>query len=177
MAYTTDRTWVAGEVVTAAYLNTYLRDNMKWLSTDKPMVRAYRTASQTITNATYTGIQMTTEIFDNASIHSTTSNTDRFTVPSGAGGKWMVGSSVEWTWSSIGVFRVAAVSVDAAFEFQSSSPTTGASSTTPVAVAGIVSAAAAAIIRPTCYQDSGGDLTTAGVVAKQTGGWAVWIGV
>lgn len=38
-------------------------------------------------------------------------------------------------------------------------------------------AAPAAVIRPTCYQDSGGDLTTAGIVATQTGGWAVWIGV
>lgn len=177
MAYTTDRTWVAGEVVTAAYLNTYLRDNMKWLSTDKPMVRAYRSTTQTITTGTYTGIQMTSESFDNADIHSTTTNTDRFTVPSGAGGKWLVGSSVEWTWSSIGVFRIAAVSVDGGFQFQSSSPTTASSSTTPVSTFGLVSAASAAVIRPTCYQDSGGDLTTAGIVATQTGGWAVWIGV
>lgn len=33
MAYTTDRTWVTGEIVTAAYLNTYLRDNMSYLYT------------------------------------------------------------------------------------------------------------------------------------------------
>lgn len=177
MAYTTDRTWVAGEVVTAAYLNTYLRDNMKWLSTDKPMVRAYRTTTQTIPNATYTGIQMNIEIFDNADIHSTTTNTDRFTVPSGAGGKWLVGSGVEWTYSSIGVYRVAAVTVDGGFEYQNSSPTVGSTSVSPVSTFGLVSAASAAVIRPSVYQDSGGDLTTLGSGSKQTGGWAVWIGI
>lgn len=31
MAWTAPRTWVAGEVVTAALLNTHLRDNLLWL--------------------------------------------------------------------------------------------------------------------------------------------------
>lgn len=176
MAYTTDRTWVTGEVVTAALMNTYVRDNIKWLSTDKPMVRAYRTTAQSIANSSYDGIQMDTEIFDNANIHGVT-NTDRFTVPSGAGGKWLCGASVQWVWSTIGVYRIAAVTVDGAAEFQTSSPTVGTSSETPTTVSGIVTVNAAQVIRPAAFQDSGGALNTSTGFTKNVGGWAMWVGV
>ncbi len=34
MAWTAPRTWVAGEVVTAALLNTHVRDNLQVLNPD-----------------------------------------------------------------------------------------------------------------------------------------------
>ena len=92
MAYTTDRTWVPGEVATAAYFNTYLRDNVKWLSTDKPMARCYNTPGQSVNASSTTTLTYNTNRFDNASVHSTSSNTNRLTVPSGAGGKWLFGT-------------------------------------------------------------------------------------
>src|SRR4051812_2496693 len=97
MAYTTDRTWVTGEVVTASYMNTYLRDNLKWLSTDKPMARSYKAANFTH-NSTGNWIAVTqdSERFDNATMHDTSSNTERMTIPSGGGGKYLVGANCAW---------------------------------------------------------------------------------
>jgi len=47
--------------------------------------------SQTIANgATVYAIGYTTNNFDTSSIHSTSSNNDRFTVPSGKAGKWLI---------------------------------------------------------------------------------------
>lgn len=95
MAYTTDRTWVTGEVVTAALMNTYVRDNIKWLSTDKPMARAYASAAVShLTSGTSQALTLNTNRFDNGSIHSTTTNTERFTVASGAAGKWVYGAYI-----------------------------------------------------------------------------------
>jgi hypothetical protein len=174
MAYTTDYTWVTGEVVTAAMMQDYLSNNIKWLSTDKPMVRAYTSSVRAISTSSYVGIQMDVEVFDNANIHSTTSNTDRFTVPSGAGGKWLVGSQCEFIWSSIGVYRIAAITVDSVFEAQAGSVTFGSATSTPQVCTSLVSAASSAVIRPCAFQDSGGDLNTGN--GKNVGGWAFWVG-
>jgi len=92
MAYTTDRTWVTGEVVTAAYLNTWVRDNVKWLSTDKPMARAYNTPGQSVAASATATLLYNTNRFDNASLHSTSSNTNRMTIPSGGAGKYLFGT-------------------------------------------------------------------------------------
>ena len=36
MSYVTPRTFVAGEIETAAIFNTHLRDNIDWLATSAP---------------------------------------------------------------------------------------------------------------------------------------------
>jgi hypothetical protein len=63
MAWTTPRTWVTGEVLTAANLNLHLRDdlNMLWLG---PSAAVKRAATQSIPNATNTYVAFDTEIFD-----------------------------------------------------------------------------------------------------------------
>lgn len=103
MAYTTDRTWVTGEVVTAAYFNTYLRDNVKWLSTDKGFAWAYHNTTQSIANASFQSVVFNTNLYDNASIHSTSVNTERFTIPAAMGGKWLFGSSVSFAPNATGM--------------------------------------------------------------------------
>jgi hypothetical protein len=50
--------------------------------------RAHNDAIQSIPNSTSTALTFNTEAFDTDAIHSTTTNTSRFTVPSGKGGKW-----------------------------------------------------------------------------------------
>ena len=34
MAWTAPRTWVTGELVTAAFMNTYIRDNQTYIKTE-----------------------------------------------------------------------------------------------------------------------------------------------
>lgn len=51
---------------------------------------ATKTGNQSINNVTYTAVTFDAELFDTDSIHSTSTNTSRFTVPTGKGGKWMI---------------------------------------------------------------------------------------
>lgn len=50
----------------------------------------YKSASQSIANATYTAVTFDSENFDSDGFHSTSTNTSRITIPSGKGGKYML---------------------------------------------------------------------------------------
>ena len=91
MAFTTPATAVAGTILTAAWLNTYVRDNVAWLATDSPSCRAYNAPGQSLPAAVGTSLTFNSERYDNAAMHSTSSNTARITVPTGGGGKYLVG--------------------------------------------------------------------------------------
>ena len=117
MAYSTPSTFVAGNVLTAAQLNTNLRDNIAWMATDSPACRAYNNANISISNAAAapgTAITLNSERFDNAAIHDTGSNTSRLTVPSGAGGKYIMGCGGSWAASAGGNYRQTRIELNAA---------------------------------------------------------------
>jgi hypothetical protein len=59
-------------------------------------VAASGSSGKTNSDATFTSVDFDTEAFDTDGIHSTTSNTSRFTVPSGKGGKWLFLSIITW---------------------------------------------------------------------------------
>ena len=90
MAYTTPRTWTAGETVTATMMNAHVRDNMTDLRTAKHC-RAYATGTQSLTNNTFEAITFGAETYDTDAWHSTGSNTERIT-PLAAGLYLVVGS-------------------------------------------------------------------------------------
>lgn len=94
MSYTTPATFVAGNVLTAAQLNTNIRDNIAWAATDSPAARAYRNSLQSVTTGVSADITFDQERFDNAAVHSTAVNTNRFTVPTGGAGKYVLGATV-----------------------------------------------------------------------------------
>lgn len=56
--------------------------------------QAYNSAAQVIANSTSTPVTFDSESWDTSGIHSTSSNTSRFTVPSGMDGKW------QFSWSA-----------------------------------------------------------------------------
>ena len=77
------RTWVAGEVVTAAYFNANVRDAGNfWLTV--PVAEIRQTVAQSLTTAVGANITFDTEDTDNDNGHSTVTNTDRY-VPKTAG--------------------------------------------------------------------------------------------
>lgn len=65
--------------------------------------KAYHSTTQSINTGTWTAVLFDTEDFDTDAIHSTASNTSRFTVPSGKAGKWMFTSSLFFAANSTGV--------------------------------------------------------------------------
>lgn len=72
------RTWVAGEVVTAAHFNTNIRDVFNYLLA-KPIMKIRQTGAQSIPNNTHTALTFGAESFDTSGMHSTSVNTSRAT--------------------------------------------------------------------------------------------------
>lgn len=119
MAWTAVFTFLVGGVVTAAQLNSYLSDNTDYLKTDldthvaagpfsdhgvNPSVCAYHNAAQTIANATDTYLVFNSERWDNASMHSTSSNTGRLVAP--VAGKYLVTARILWAASNTAYHRI-----------------------------------------------------------------------
>lgn len=177
MAYNTDRTWVTGEVATAAYFNTYLRDNMKWLSTDKPMCRAYRSTTQSIPNVTDTAIALDSERFDNASMHSTSSLTER--VLSTIAGKFLCGGHIEWAAVSTGDYRSIGLRLNAStfIANHSGPPSTFVGSSGSGSPVTLYSFGLTDYVVLNAYQNSGGAMNVNASISYSPELWMLWVGV
>lgn len=82
---------MAAETLTAALLNTHVRDNENWLANDLPRCSAVRTVAQSIPNASLTLVSLTgTDEFDVGAMHDPVTNASRITVPSGGGGLYLI---------------------------------------------------------------------------------------
>lgn len=96
----TFRTWVAGEIVTAAYMNTNVRDAgnffLSW-----PVFEGRQTVAQALANNTLVEILFDTEDVDTDNGHSTVTNTNRYT-PQTAG-RFQVSGGVSYAANATGV--------------------------------------------------------------------------
>lgn len=90
-----------------------MRDNIAWLATDSPAARAYNNAALTITTGTDTVLTLNSERFDNASVHSTSVNTGRMTIPSGGGGKYLALAQIAWANDTGGDERLLQIIINA----------------------------------------------------------------
>lgn len=72
------RTWVAGEIVTAAYMNTNIRDAGNFFVA-VPLAVLRQTVAQSIPNGAFTALLLDTEDIDRDGGHSTVTNTSRYT--------------------------------------------------------------------------------------------------
>lgn len=89
MAWTTPRTWVAGEVLTSTLLNTHVRDNLNFLYSGRPAARATLPSAQTIPNATWTIIGLAGESWDYGNLHDVSTNNHEL-VLTAYPGRWIV---------------------------------------------------------------------------------------
>jgi hypothetical protein len=87
MTWTAPRTWAALERLTAALMNTHLRDNLLALSSP-PQCQAYKSTDTTITTGSTSLIAFDAETYDQdwgpgstGSMHSTSTNTSRIVIP------------------------------------------------------------------------------------------------
>lgn len=62
--------------------------------------RVYNSADISISNATPTALTFNSERYDTSSIHSTSSNTGRLTLP--IAGKWRIGATIDWDVNATG---------------------------------------------------------------------------
>ena len=158
MAFTTPATFVAGNILTAAQLNTYVRDNTAWMATDSPACRAYNSANLAVATSTDTALTLNSERFDNAAIHSTSSNTSRFTVPPGAGGKYICTGSITWASNGSGTYRACFLKVNGSIRIGQINAAPSASHGSDATVVAVYALAAADYVEMYAVQDSGGNV-------------------
>lgn len=103
MAWTTPKTFAVADVLTAADLNAYVRDNTKWLGTDRPHCRVRNSANISHTSTgNYQALTFDSERVDVGAMHDTVSNTGRITVPSGGDGFYAIGGQIEFASNATG---------------------------------------------------------------------------
>ncbi len=160
MAYTTPATFVAGNILTAAQLNTYVRDNVAWIATDSPSCRVFKSAAFAHNSSgNFLAVTFDSERFDNASVHSTSSNTERLTIPTGGGGKYVVGGAAAWVASASGTTRILGVGVNGIVTFAAATENRSSGTVVPYqSILTIYSMAAADYFTMPTFQDTGGTL-------------------
>ena len=117
--------------------------------------QAIRTGNgnQSITNNTQTAILFDSEQYDTDAIHSTSSNTSRFTVPTGKGGYWQVSFFFTWDSNSTGIRNIYLYKNGAFNAYLSSNPASANQGTNNATI--IYNYAAADYIEFYAYQNSG----------------------
>lgn len=80
MSWTAPRTWVAGETVTAAIMNTHVRDNLLAIA-PPPMFFGWQNTGQNLTTSVTTAVALDSEVQDSDGGHDTVTNNSRYTAP------------------------------------------------------------------------------------------------
>lgn len=93
MSWTTPRTWVAGEIETAAIFNTHVRDNLSYLGT-RTESRVTRVANLSIPNNTVTNVTWDTLTSQSDSFITVPGSTH--VVPAGLGGVYAITYQIVW---------------------------------------------------------------------------------
>lgn len=78
MAWTNPRTWTTGESVSAAQLNTHLRDNLSFLAAPDRAMGNRGAFAQTLSTATWTEMVFGSENYDTGGMHTTGGDNQQF---------------------------------------------------------------------------------------------------
>lgn len=126
--------------------------------------KANLAVAQSINNTTETAILFDAESYDTDSIHSLVTNTSRFTIPAGKGGKWLVAARALFNANTTGIRRISVyvggVLVDM-FQVRAGDGANGDS----VGITTTLSLSAGDYIEVFVYQSSGGALNVLGTGA------------
>jgi len=114
MPFTTPKTWSTNEVVTAANMNTHLRDNMSFVASP-PQCSVKGATSQSVATSTHTVMAAATENFDNDTMHSTVTNTSRITATTA--GRYLFTATLRFGSNATGV-RLLSFKVDATTTYE-----------------------------------------------------------
>lgn len=98
------RTWVAGEILTAANMNSNVRDAGNFFLS-VPVFEGRQTVAQSLGNNATTAITLDTEDIDTDNGHSTATNTSRYTAATS--GRYQLSGGISFTANATGVRTVA----------------------------------------------------------------------
>ena len=124
-----------------------------------------KAASQSISNATFTAITFASEQFDTSGIHDTTTNTDRFTVPSGKGGYWLFNGNCNFASNSTGFRQIALVKNGSLTGSEPNPATFSGSNDVAMPISAVFNLIAGDYMSLYAYQTSGGALNVDGTTS------------
>ncbi|MGW0805277.1 hypothetical protein [Nonomuraea sp. NPDC002799] len=100
------RTWTASELVTAAKLNTDIRDGFNFFRSP-PICRLTKSGSQSIAENATTAVTWEVEVIDRDAGHSTVTNVSRYTAQTA--GWYHLRASIQWEQSAFNKWKWADV--------------------------------------------------------------------
>jgi hypothetical protein len=121
----------------------------------------YNSASQSISNTTYTILTFDSEVFDTDSFHDTATNNSRITIPSGKGGKYLIVAKFHFAGNATGTNRLGGI-VKNGTNVGLFRGINGNSSSVGWNASVILNLVATDYIELEVYQDSGGSLNAIG---------------
>jgi hypothetical protein len=154
MAVPVPRTWVVGEVVTAAYMNG-VRDALNYLLAP-PLVDLSQNVAQSLPNNSLTAVAWDTEGYDSDGTHSTVTNTTRITFITP--GWYQYDGAITFDANTTG-YRLAAAYKNAV-TYKTGGRLPPSSSQTSIPVSGSMSVVAGDYLEIYALQSSGGALNT-----------------
>ncbi len=103
IAWSAPPTWTTGQILSAAHLNTNVRDNTNFLHSP-PGCLATRSTTQSITNATPAAVSFTgTDVYDSDAMHDPAGAPTLITI--NTSGMYLFWSAVEFTGNATGLRR------------------------------------------------------------------------
>lgn len=173
MAYTTPKTWTAGEIVTAANMNQQVRDNISFLA-NPPACRVYNNANiSTTSGASALALTFNSERYDTDGMHSTSVNTDRITI--NTAGLYVITADV-WFASNATGRRAAFVNLNGIVTITGLVISATNGDDTDMNLATTYKLAAGDYLQVLVQQNSGGALNVRGVGNVSPEFSATWVG-
>lgn len=175
MPWTTPKTFAVGDVLTAADLNTYVRDNAKWLGTDKPHCRIRNSANINHTSTgNYQALTFDSERVDVGAMHDLVTNPGRITVPAGGAGFYTIGGQIEFDGNATGRRGIQIRLNGATVIAREETPSIGANDQ-PITLVTAYQLAAGDYVELMGYQNSGGNLNMLASSAYAPEFYAHWL--
>lgn len=126
----------------------------------RPTVRAFNSANIAVGSASWTSLTFDSEAFDNATMHSTSSNTSRLT--STVSGIYLVGATVHFAANATGTRQLRLYQNGATVVARNAtSSTLSGSVVTVLEITALVNLPSGNYVEVQAYQDSGGSLNVA----------------
>ena len=162
MAWSTPTSVTTGSIITQAWTEL-VRDDFNYLKArvdDPPRANVYHNATQSLTTGVALNLAMNSEYNDAGSVHDTSTNNSRLTIPTGESGWWLFTGYVEFAASATGQ-RHLYLQVNATTTFAYVAVDATATGVTRLAVAGLITIVAGQYVELWASQNSGGALNVA----------------
>ena len=152
--------YVGAEIYETDTARIWTWNGSAWVPTggSAPRCSLYRSGTQTISDTTLTALTWDSEYWDSDTLHSTSSNTSRITIPTGLGGIWQFTYTCTFAGFGVGERQtfLQANGWGRRFASHDQAPSSGSGCQNTSTCA--ISLAAGDFIEVWCYQNSGGAL-------------------